>query len=70
MAFLALGLTESLALELAVDEPVYVDLAKHFVDRFVAIGEALSTIGGEGLWDPEGDSSSIFCAHLTRLPCA
>ena len=52
MAFLALGLTE-MALELAVDEPVYVELAKHFLGRFVAIGEALSSIGGEGLWDPD-----------------
>ncbi len=63
MAFLALGLTE-LALELAVDEPVYVDLAKHFVGRFVAIGEALSTIGGEGLWDPE----EKFFFDLLRSP--
>ncbi|MEX1172181.1 MAG: glucosidase [Chloroflexota bacterium] len=52
MAFLALGLTE-MALELAVDEPVYVDMAKHFLGRFVAIGEALATVGGEGLWDPD-----------------
>ncbi len=52
MAFLALGLTE-MALELAVDEPVYVELAKHFLGRFVAIGEALGTVGGEGLWDPD-----------------
>ena len=52
MAFLALGLTE-MALELAVDEPVYAELAKHFLGRFIAIGEALSSLGGEGLWDPE-----------------
>ena len=52
MAFLALGLTE-MALELAIDEPVYVELAKHFLGRFVAIGEALAVVGGEGLWDPQ-----------------
>ncbi len=52
MAFLALGLTE-MALELALEEPVYVELAKHFLGRFVAIGEALASVGGEGLWDPE-----------------
>jgi hypothetical protein len=52
IAFLALGLTE-MALELAVGEPVYVELAKHFLGRFVAIGEALASVGGEGLWDPE-----------------
>ena len=52
IVFFALGLTE-MALELAIDEPVYVELAKHFLDRFVAIGEALANVGGEGLWDPE-----------------
>ena len=52
IAFLALGLTE-MALELAVGEPVYVELAKHFLGRFVAIGEALANVGCEGLWDPE-----------------
>ena len=63
MAFLALGLTE-LALELAIDEPVYVELAKHFLGRFVAIGEALSNIGGEGLWDP----NEQFFFDLLRPP--
>ncbi|MFN8629263.1 MAG: hypothetical protein U0838_02790 [Chloroflexota bacterium] len=52
MAFLALGLTE-MALELAVGEPVYAELAKHFLGRFVAIGEALASVGGDGLWDPD-----------------
>lgn len=51
MAFLALSLTE-IALELAIGEHVYVELAKHFLGRFVAIGEALANLGGEGLWDP------------------
>ncbi|MEJ7748537.1 MAG: hypothetical protein WKF56_04490 [Candidatus Limnocylindrales bacterium] len=51
MAFLALSLTE-IALELAIEEHVYVELAKHFLGRFVAIGEALASLGGEGLWDP------------------
>jgi hypothetical protein len=63
MAFLALGLTE-MSLELAVDEPVYADLAKHFVGRFVAIGEALATVGGEGLWDPD----ERFFFDLLRRP--
>jgi len=63
MAFLALGLTE-MALELAVDEPVYVELAKHFLGRFVAIGEALATVGGEGLWDPD----ERFFFDLLRPP--
>ena len=63
MAFLALGLTE-MALELAVEEPVYVELAKHFLGRFVAIGEALANVGGEGLWDPD----ERFFFDLLRPP--
>jgi len=63
IAFLALGLTE-MALELALEEPVYVELAKHFLGRFVAIGEALARVGGEGLWDPEQE----FFFDLLRQP--
>ncbi len=63
MAFLALGLTE-MALELAVDEPVHAELAKHFLGRFVAIGESLSSVGGGGLWDPE----ERFFFDLLRRP--
>ncbi len=63
MALLALGLTE-MALELAVDEPVYAELAKHFLGRFVAIGEALANVGGEGLWDPD----ERFFFDLLRPP--
>jgi len=37
---------------MAIEEQVYVELAKHFLGRFVAIGEALASLGGEGLWDP------------------
>jgi hypothetical protein len=52
MALFALSMTE-MAFELAQDEPVYVELAKHFLGRFVAIGDALARLGGQGLWDPE-----------------
>ncbi len=63
IALLALGLTE-MALELALDEPVYVELAKHFLGRFVAIGQALANVGGEGLWDPD----ERFFFDLLRRP--
>jgi Mannosylglycerate hydrolase MGH1-like glycoside hydrolase domain len=63
MALLALGLTE-MALELAVDDPVYVELAKHFLGRFIAIGEALAAVGGEGLWDADAE----FFFDLLRPP--
>jgi len=63
LALMALGLTE-MSLELALDEPVYLDLAKHFLGRFVAIGEALGSVGGEGLWDPD----ERFFFDLLRIP--
>ena len=63
IALFALGLTE-MALELALDEPVHVELAKHFLGRFVAIGEALANVGGEGLWDPD----ERFFFDLLRRP--
>jgi hypothetical protein len=69
MAFLALGLTE-MALELAVDEPVYAELAKHFLGRFVAIGEALGTVGGEGCGIPTSASSSTSFGDRAPIPCA
>ncbi len=62
MAFFALNLTE-MAFELALDEPVYVELAKHFLGRFVAIGDALGRLGGDGPWDP---GERFFFDHLRR----
>jgi hypothetical protein len=63
MALFALGLTE-MALELALEEPIYVELARHFLDRFVAIGEGLARVGGEGLWDAE----ARFFFDVIRCP--
>jgi len=62
MAFFALNLTE-IAFELAFEEPIYVELAKHFLDRFMAIGDALARLGGDGLWDP---TERFFFDHLRR----
>jgi hypothetical protein len=41
----------SIALELAADEPVYEDIASKFFEHFVAIADAMNTLGGHGLWD-------------------
>ena len=43
----------SIALELAEDNPVYEDLASKFFEHFVAIADAINTIGGSGLWDED-----------------
>lgn len=41
----------SMALELAKDDPVYEDMASKFFEHFVAIVDAMNTLGGTGLWD-------------------
>jgi len=41
----------SMALELARDNPAYGDLASKFFEHFVAIADAMNTLGGSGLWD-------------------
>src|SRR5205085_7667163 len=50
MAFYAATMM-SMALELAKEDPVYEDLASKFLEHFVAIADAMNTLGGEGLWD-------------------
>jgi len=41
----------SIALELARDNPATEDLASKFFEHFVAIVDAMNTLGGTGLWD-------------------
>ena len=41
----------SMALELAAHDPVYEDVASKFFEHFVAIADAMNTLGGTGLWD-------------------
>ncbi len=43
----------SMALELAAYEPEYEDIASKFFEHFVAIADAMNTLGGTGLWDEE-----------------
>ena len=43
----------SMALELAQDDPAYEDIASKFFEHFVAIADAMNTLGGNGLWDEE-----------------
>ncbi|MDQ6861449.1 MAG: glucosidase [Verrucomicrobiota bacterium] len=43
----------SMALELAETNPVYEDMASKFFEHFVAIADAMNTIGGTGLWDAD-----------------
>src|SRR6185369_2566878 len=41
----------AIALELAKDDPAYEDMASKFFEHFVAISDAMNTLGGNGLWD-------------------
>ncbi len=67
MAFYC-GTMLSMALELAKDDPSYEDLASKFFEHFVAITDAMNTLGGTGLWDEEDgfyyDQLHVDGAHI------
>jgi len=52
MAFYCLTML-AMAQELAIQDPVYEDIASKFFEHFVAIADAMNTLGGHGLWDEE-----------------
>ncbi|MFN0133243.1 MAG: MGH1-like glycoside hydrolase domain-containing protein, partial [Phycisphaerales bacterium] len=52
MAFYC-GTLLSMALELASQDPAYEDVASKFFEHFVAITDAMNTLGGSGLWDEQ-----------------
>ena len=41
----------AMALELAGDDPTYEDIASKFFEHFIAIADAMNSLGGTGLWD-------------------
>ncbi len=43
----------SMALELARDNPATEDMASKFFEHFIAITDAINTLGGTGLWDEQ-----------------
>jgi hypothetical protein len=52
MAFYAATMM-SIALELSRENPATEDVASKFFEHFVAIADAMNTLGGTGLWDEE-----------------
>src|SRR5262249_19837035 len=53
------------ASELAMHDPIYVDMAAKFVNHFLLIGSAMVKLGGEdGMWDEEDG----FFYDVLRLP--
>jgi hypothetical protein len=43
----------AMALELAAGDPAYEDVASKFFEHFIAITDAINSLGGTGLWDEE-----------------
>jgi hypothetical protein len=63
MAFYC-GTMLSIALELAREDPVYEDVASKFFEHFIAIADAMNTLGGAGLWNEE-DGFYYDLLHLS-----
>jgi len=59
----------AMALELASEDPAYEDVASKFFEHFVAIADAMNTLGGSGLWD-EHDGFYYDQLHMdhTAIP--
>jgi hypothetical protein len=53
----------AMAFELAAKDPVYEDVASKFFEHFVAIADAMNTLGGTGLWD-EADGFYYDQVHV------
>jgi hypothetical protein len=51
----------AIALELAVEDDTYEDMASKFFEHFVSIAEAMNRLGGTGLWDEE---DGFYYDHL------
>ncbi len=51
----------AMSLELARTRPAYEDIASKFFEHFVAIADAMNTLGGDGLWD---EQDGFYYDHL------
>ena len=61
MAFFCVTMLD-IALELALENPVYEDMASKFFENFVAIIDAMNNLdGGKGFWDME---DGFYYDHL------
>ncbi|MGH7165150.1 MAG: MGH1-like glycoside hydrolase domain-containing protein [Nitrospiraceae bacterium] len=56
----------AMALELASEDPAYEDVASKFFEHFVAIVDAMNTLGGSGLWD-EADGFYYDQLHVDGM---
>jgi hypothetical protein len=51
----------AMSLELARQDPAYEDVASKFFEHFVAISDAMNTLGGTGLWNEE---DGFYCDQM------
>ena len=59
----------AMALELARTDPSYEDIASKFFEHFVAITDAMNSLGGTGLWNEEdGFYYDQICIDGTHVP--
>jgi hypothetical protein len=60
----------AMALELAKEDPAYEDVASKFFEHFVAITDAMNTLGGTGLWDEEDGFyyDQVRTSHRSTIP--
>jgi Mannosylglycerate hydrolase MGH1-like glycoside hydrolase domain len=59
----------AMALELAEEQPEYEDIASKFFEHFVAITDAMNSLGGTGLWDEEdGLYYDQLCSGENAVP--
>jgi len=63
MAFFSQNML-GLAIEIALHDPSYEDMAAKFMDHVIRIGHAVSRVGPDGLWDEEDG----FFYDVLRLP--
>ena len=54
----------SMALELAVENPAYEDIASKFFEHFVNITDAINSLGGSGLWHEEDGFYYLSLIHI------
>lgn len=59
----------SIAIELALEDDIYEDIASKFFEHFVAITDAMNGIGGTGLWDEQdGFYYDVLNANDSTMP--
>ena len=63
------GTMLAIALELASEDAAYEDVASKFFEHYIAISDAMNTLGGKGLWDEtDGFYYDQLCANGQTTP--